>query len=184
MHKIYKEVIMEIKHVKIFILPIEDKGQRIYCRHPKIKNTSNFIQHQKKSGEKPKVAGFVVTGGWMESTGSFCTDLKFTRRMTMFEGLPYGSTIEIIDLRSTIQVTIPTHSQHGGYPGYLRTYEISDKCPTCDGPRGRVVPGISYDGSRRLHCDTWENPCGHTDKYSYIWEVGTIVDFKDPENHG
>lgn len=27
---------------------------------------------------------------------------------------------------------------------------------------------ISYDGSRRLACDGWTNPCGHVDTYAAV----------------
>ena len=61
-------------------------------------------------------------------------------------------------------VTIPACDEHCGYMS--ATYEISDKCPVCGGPRGQIFGILSYDGSRRLHVDGWKNPCGHVDKYS------------------
>ncbi|HEY7815251.1 MAG TPA: hypothetical protein VIC62_18530 [Nakamurella sp.] len=33
-------------------------------------------------------------------------------------------------------------------------------------PRGDVRSANSYDGSRRLTCDGWTNPCGHIDYYA------------------
>ena len=33
---------------------------------------------------------------------------------------------------------------------------------------GRLRAAISYDGSRRLNCDGWSNPCGHVDYYSAV----------------
>jgi hypothetical protein len=35
-------------------------------------------------------------------------------------------------------------------------------------PRGQLVRGISYDGSRQLACDGWTNPCGHIDLYAAV----------------
>lgn len=62
-------------------------------------------------------------------------------------------------------VTIPSRCEHGGSPLYLTTLKISDYCPVCGEKRGTTVKGFSYDGSRRLVVDCWENPCGHVDKY-------------------
>lgn len=70
-------------------------------------------------------------------------------------------------------VTIPSRTQHEGYPGYLVTVEISDNCPVCNGPRATKTPvykGLSYDGSRRLEVDCWENECGHVDTYAKVRE--------------
>jgi hypothetical protein len=38
-------------------------------------------------------------------------------------------------------------------------------CPVCGGKRGDVYRTLSYDGSLRVNCDGWQNPCGHVDKY-------------------
>ena len=54
-------------------------------------------------------------------------------------------------------------------PGqHLITVTLRWVCPTCGGPRGQVRPAISYDGSRRLACDGWTNPCGHIDFYADV----------------
>ena len=63
-------------------------------------------------------------------------------------------------------VTIPACAEHWGV--YSVTVEISDLCPVCGGPRGKKFKGFSYDGSKRLLCDLWKNPCGHVDKYSAV----------------
>jgi hypothetical protein len=67
-------------------------------------------------------------------------------------------------------VTIPSCEQHEGI--FLMTVTISDYCPKCGKKRGidTIHKGFSYDGSRRLVVDCWENPCGHVDKYSEIRE--------------
>jgi len=78
-------------------------------------------------------------------------------------------------------VTIPKMSEHGGYPGNIITLEISDNCPICGGRRGKIFGTISYDGSRRLHCDGWENPCGHIDRYKDVRNEGKAVNYKEPE---
>ena len=67
-----------------------------------------------------------------------------------------------------MKVTIPKIKQHGGYPGNTITIGISDKCPVCGGKRGAPFGNLSYDGSRRLHVDSWHNKCGHTDRYSDV----------------
>ena len=63
-------------------------------------------------------------------------------------------------------VRIPGSDDHGGH--HLVTVTPSWVCPICGGPRGQVVRTISYDGSRRLACDGWTNPCGHIDLYSAV----------------
>lgn len=60
-------------------------------------------------------------------------------------------------------VYIPAREQHGGVYGmYVKLWWI---CPICGQPRGQIKNVRSYDGSRVLPCDGWDNPCGHVDKY-------------------
>ncbi len=66
----------------------------------------------------------------------------------------------------TKTVTIPACSEHGGL--YATRVVLKWECPVCGGPRGEVNPTFSYDGSRKLSCDGWHNPCGHVDKYSTV----------------
>jgi len=63
-------------------------------------------------------------------------------------------------------VRIPGSNDHAGH--HLITVTLLWICPRCGGPRGRVHPVISYDGSRRLSCDGWTNPCGHIDYYRTV----------------
>ncbi|WP_137725647.1 hypothetical protein [Prescottella subtropica] len=50
----------------------------------------------------------------------------------------------------------------------IRTVTIDAVCPTCSGPRGvPATHNIEVDG-QRLSCDTWDNPCGHTDRYHLV----------------
>lgn len=65
-------------------------------------------------------------------------------------------------------VSIPARSDHDGFCSMQATVDWI--CPQCGGPRGEVFSTISYDGSRRLVCDGWNNPCGHIDKYSAVRE--------------
>ncbi len=60
-------------------------------------------------------------------------------------------------------VYIPAREQHGGVYGmYVKLWWV---CPICGQPRGQIKNVRSYDGSRVLPCDGWDNPCGHVDKY-------------------
>ena len=77
-------------------------------------------------------------------------------------------------------VTIPTCTEHAGFEGNLGTFEISDSCPKCGKPRGKVFGTHSFDGSRRLNVDGWRNECGHIDRYSDVREEGKRVKFKEP----
>ena len=73
---------------------------------------------------------------------------------------------KILDGERTQFVTIPAQENHDGYAAVK--VRLFWTCPTCGGPRGEVHDARSYDGSRILYCDGWENPCGHVDKYSAI----------------
>ena len=63
-------------------------------------------------------------------------------------------------------VRVPGSTDHAGQ--HLITVTARWVCPTCGGPRGDITPAISYDGSRRLACDGWSNPCGHVDYYADV----------------
>ena len=71
-------------------------------------------------------------------------------------------------------VRIPACDDHQGW--FTRTVTLSWRCPVCNGPRGEVRPAVSYDGSRRLNCDGWSNPCGHIDKYASVREEADRAD--------
>lgn len=73
-------------------------------------------------------------------------------------------------------VTIPDRQQHEGF--HSVTLEISDDCPVCGKPRGRIYGALSYDGSRRMNVDAWKNDCGHIDKYVDVREEGAKTDHK------
>lgn len=79
-----------------------------------------------------------------------------------------------------IIVEIPSCQQHEGYPGALRKYKIKDTC-SCGGKRAvKAWRGFSYDGSRRLLVDCWENSCGHVDLYSMVRKEGELVSYDTP----
>jgi hypothetical protein len=63
-------------------------------------------------------------------------------------------------------VTIPAGEQHEGLHSMRVTLPWT--CPQCGGPRGEPFETTSYDGSRRLGCDGWKNPCGHVDGYAAV----------------
>lgn len=42
------------------------------------------------------------------------------------------------------------------------------QCPVCGGTRGDVYRTQAYDGSLRVNCDGWQNPCGHIDMYEAV----------------
>lgn len=61
-------------------------------------------------------------------------------------------------------VYIPARDEHEGIFG--TNVKLRWVCPKCGAPRGTIKVGRSYDGSLVLFCDTWQNPCGHVDKYA------------------
>ncbi len=72
--------------------------------------------------------------------------------------------------RKYMFVSIPFCVQHEGFQPCVRRIRISAFCPKCGQPRGKVFSHNmrSYDGSRYVICDGWENPCGHIDKYEDV----------------
>lgn len=63
-------------------------------------------------------------------------------------------------------VYIPARDEHEGIFG--TNVKLRWVCPKCGAPRGKIKIGRSYSGSIVLFCDTWENPCGHVDKYADV----------------
>lgn len=63
-------------------------------------------------------------------------------------------------------VYIPARAEHDGIHGI--SVKLRWACPICGAPRGEIQNGRSYDGSRVLFCNTWQNPCGHVDKYADV----------------
>ena len=60
-------------------------------------------------------------------------------------------------------VEIPSCTEHEGFR--IATYEISDRCPVCGGPRGETFRTLSYDGWKLTD---GVNPCGHVDRYEAV----------------
>lgn len=78
-------------------------------------------------------------------------------------------------------VEIPRIAEHAGYDGNLIKVEIADTCPICGAERAvQVWKGLSYDGSRRLQVDCWENACGHIDTYTAVRKEGKRVHYSMP----
>lgn len=80
-------------------------------------------------------------------------------------------------------VTIPSKQEHAGLPMNVVTLEISDNCPECGEPRGKVFTTLSYDGSRRLGVNGWRNKCGHVDRYDKVRDEGKKVGYREPEQN-
>ncbi|NNP68412.1 hypothetical protein [Acinetobacter sp. Ac_5812] len=64
------------------------------------------------------------------------------------------------------QVTIPAVAEHGGF--HHMTVALPWVCIHCGSQRGEVRQGMSFDGSRRMQVDMWDNPCGHVEKYADV----------------
>lgn len=63
-------------------------------------------------------------------------------------------------------VTIPACQDHGGFHSIKVT--LPWVCRVCGEPRGEPFVSVSYDGSRRLQVHSWNNPCGHVEKYQDV----------------
>jgi hypothetical protein len=84
----------------------------------------------------------------------------------MSRRMPHGESRQVTAPQLTRTVTVPSCDAHDGF--HSVTVTLLWQCPRCGGPRGEVFRTISYDGSRRLACDGWRNPCGHIDYYSNV----------------
>ncbi|QNH52259.1 hypothetical protein HWI77_05745 [Acinetobacter venetianus] len=79
------------------------------------------------------------------------------------------------------QVTIPAVAEHAGCYQKRMTVMLPWVCIHCGGPRGEVRQGMSYDGSRRMQVDMWDNPCGHVEKYADVRVF--VVKYRDQLKH-
>lgn len=74
-------------------------------------------------------------------------------------------------------VTIPAQAEHRGQDA--RTVKLRWICQVCGKPRGDVFKTESFDGSRKLSCHGWLNPCGHVDKYDAV-RIEALVNGLNP----
>ena len=58
----------------------------------------------------------------------------------------------------------------GPFTIITRELEIADTCPVCGGPRGQPVLHSTYEDGCTAWPHTWDNPCGHIDKYRDLIE--------------
>ncbi len=83
--------------------------------------------------------------------------------------LPTSTDVEIKGGKADAPIKtvyIPARAEHDGAHGI--NVKLRWVCPICGAPRGEISNGRSYDGSRVLFCNTWQNPCGHVDKYDDV----------------
>lgn len=75
----------------------------------------------------------------------------------------------------TLTVRVPDYGTQPGYEGVtIKTVVIAATCRSCGGPRGDVRESqFMRDGTRHA-CDTWDNPCGHADKYTDVLREAQI----------
>ncbi|MFD6516959.1 hypothetical protein [Rhodococcus sp. NPDC060176] len=50
----------------------------------------------------------------------------------------------------------------------IRTVTIAALCPRCGGSRGTPRNYNFHDDGAWLSCDSWDNPCGHIDRYDNV----------------
>lgn len=84
-----------------------------------------------------------------------------------------ASATDSADAPTVRTVEIPGRDEHDG--SHSVKVSLLWECPRCGGPRGDVFRTVSYDGSRRLHCDGWNNPCGHVDFYSSVRREAGVI---------
>jgi hypothetical protein len=57
---------------------------------------------------------------------------------------------------------------NGGGAPIFRAIAISDRCPSCGGPRGEVYKYNFHEDGGWYNVDRWDNPCGHVDMYDSV----------------
>ncbi len=71
-----------------------------------------------------------------------------------------------------------------GWRYYPVNVELSDNCPICNGKRGEPKYHRQCEDGEFFDLNTWENPCGHIDKYSACWgEHKNIQIMKGTKNY-
>jgi hypothetical protein len=56
--------------------------------------------------------------------------------------------------------------------------EISDNCPVCGGPRGKLIGHNFHEDGESYFVHRWDNPCGHIDKYADVYREAKGVSMK------
>lgn len=62
-----------------------------------------------------------------------------------------------------------------GWTYYPMTVTIADKCPVCGGPRGPVKYHRFCEDGEWFTVNTWDNPCGHIDKYKDCYNEAKAI---------
>jgi hypothetical protein len=78
----------------------------------------------------------------------------------------------------TRTIRIPSCAEHNGF--HALTATVPWRCLVCGGPRGEPYKGLSFDGSRRLGVDRWDNPCGHVETYAFVRKHETLKPSEEP----
>ncbi len=91
---------------------------------------------------------------------------KTLENKTLRELIEKITATQANEAQSVKEVCIPACEEHEWH----KTVKIKLRwvCPVCGQPSGIIKDVLSYDGSLRLCCDGWKNPCGHTDKYDAV----------------
>lgn len=58
-----------------------------------------------------------------------------------------------------------TYTGGDGWTFYPMNVEISDNCPICGGKRGQPKEKYFCEDGEWYTVETWDNECGHVDKY-------------------
>jgi hypothetical protein len=92
-------------------------------------------------------------------------ELKFTNMKTADALFGHSAQHSAMGTETRI-VTIPACTNHYGL--LTTTVKLYWLCPVCGEPRGDTFRSLSYDGALPVHCDGWNNHCGHIDLYGDV----------------
>jgi hypothetical protein len=60
------------------------------------------------------------------------------------------------------------HRTNGDWKIHILKVSVSPNCPVCGARRGKPYNHNFCEDGEWFSCDRWDNPCGHTDKYTDV----------------
>ena len=132
------------------------------------RNSTTFYVIKTPDDKYVKIGSDMYGTDIVEFTNDLLSAQKYRNINNAFNEAKYYSHTKIVEvsMQESVEikkVEIPACENHEGI--YTAEVNLHWICPVCGQSRGKIKKGYSYDGSLRCCVDTWDNPCGHIDKY-------------------
>ncbi|MBE8233009.1 MAG: hypothetical protein HAW67_04680 [Endozoicomonadaceae bacterium] len=88
------------------------------------------------------------------------------------------------EFKQSMRATIMYRNSYDGGDGwtfYPMTVNISTCCPQCGEPRGSTTTRRFCEDGEWFDVDTWENACGHVDRYHDVYQESKSFDSNGSE---